>query len=48
VKAARSTEEIPFNRYFYRYSPPRAQETIDADLKQLSGEIMALLVEVTQ
>jgi type I restriction enzyme M protein len=39
--------EIPFNRHFYKYVPPRPLEEIDADLKQLSAEIMGLLQEVT-
>ena len=39
--------EIPFNRHFYQYVPPRPLEEIDADLKALSAEIMELLQEVT-
>jgi len=39
--------EIPFNRPFYKYVPPRPLDEIDADLKALSAEIMALLKEVT-
>jgi len=39
--------EIPFNRYFYKYVPPRPLEEIDRDLKELAGEIMGLLAEVT-
>ncbi|HCG7780718.1 TPA: SAM-dependent DNA methyltransferase [Vibrio parahaemolyticus] len=38
--------EIPFNRHFYVYEPPRALETIDADLDAVSAEIMQLLQEV--
>jgi len=38
--------EIPFNRHFYVYAPPRALEEIDRDLDLVSGEIMALLREV--
>ncbi|WP_022660489.1 type I restriction-modification system subunit M [Paucidesulfovibrio longus] len=38
--------EIPFNRHFYKYVPPRPLEEIDADLDQVSAEIMALLQEV--
>ena len=30
--------EIAFNRYFYKYIPPRPLEEIDRDLKALSGE----------
>lgn len=39
--------EIPFNRYFYTFTPPRPLEAIDTDLKQVSREIMELLAEVT-
>ena len=39
--------EIPFNRHFYQYVPPRPLAEIDADLKALSAEIMGLLQEVT-
>jgi len=39
--------EIPFNRHFYQYVPPRPLEVIDAELKVLSAEIMRLLAEVT-
>ncbi|MCG9714885.1 type I restriction-modification system subunit M [Shewanella insulae] len=38
--------EIPFNRHFYVYEPPRALEAIDADLDAVSAEIMQLLQEV--
>ena len=38
--------EIPFNRHFYQYEPPRDLAEIDADLDVLSGEIMAMLREV--
>ncbi|EJC7066762.1 SAM-dependent DNA methyltransferase [Vibrio parahaemolyticus] len=38
--------EIPFNRHFYVYEPPRALEDIDADLDVVSAEIMQLLQEV--
>jgi type I restriction enzyme M protein len=39
--------EIPLNRHFYRYEPPRALEAIAADVKALEGEIVALLAEIT-
>lgn len=39
--------EINFNRHFYRYTPPRPLEEIDADLKRAEEEIMRLLKEVT-
>ncbi len=38
--------EIPFNRHFYQYQPPRDLEAIDADLDKVSAEIMNLLQEV--
>lgn len=38
--------EIPFNRHFYQYQPPRSLEEIDADLDKVSREIMELLAEV--
>lgn len=38
--------EIPFNRHFYQYQPPRPLEEIDADLDAVSAEIMKLLQEV--
>ncbi len=38
--------EIPFNRHFYEYVPPRPLEAIDADLDAVTSEIMELLLEV--
>ncbi len=38
--------EIPFNRHFYIYQPPRKLEAIDADLDAVSTDIMKLLQEV--
>jgi len=38
--------EIPFNRHFYQYQPPRDLAEIDADLDAVSAEIMKLLREV--
>jgi type I restriction enzyme M protein len=38
--------EIPFNRHFYRYEPPRPLEEIEADIRKLEGEIVSLLSEV--
>lgn len=40
--------EINFNRYFYKYLPPRALEDIDAELKALEAEIASLLQEVIE
>jgi len=39
--------EIPLNRHFYRYEPPRALEVIAADVKSLEREIVAMLAEIT-
>ena len=39
--------EIPLNRHFYRYEPPRPLEVIEADIKALEQEIMGLLADVT-
>ena len=38
--------EINFNRHFYKYTPPRSLEEIDADLKKAEEEILRLLREV--
>ncbi|MCU1372524.1 MAG: SAM-dependent methyltransferase [Ilumatobacteraceae bacterium] len=40
--------EIPLTRHFYQYVPPRPLAEIDAEIKQLEGEIQALLAEVTE
>ena len=39
--------EIPFNRQFYSYEPPRPLEVIETDIKGLETEILDLLKEVT-
>ena len=39
--------EINFNRYFYKYTPPRPLAEIDADLKKAEARILDLLNEVT-
>jgi type I restriction enzyme M protein len=39
--------EIPLNRHFYRYEPPRPLDTIEGDIKALEAEIVRLLREVT-
>ncbi|MDR0535864.1 MAG: type I restriction-modification system subunit M [Puniceicoccales bacterium] len=38
--------EIPFNRHFYQYQPPRDLAEIDADLDAVSAEIMKLLKDI--
>jgi type I restriction enzyme M protein len=40
--------EINFNRFFYKFIPPRRLEEIDAELKQVEAEIAKLLGEVTE
>ena len=40
--------EINFNRFFYKYVPPRSLAEIDADLKTVEAEIAGLLGEVTE
>jgi len=39
--------EINFNRYFYRYKPPRPLEEIEADIRAIEGDIVRMLGEVT-
>ena len=39
--------EINFNRHFYKYTPPRPLEEIDADLKKAEETIMRLLKDIT-
>lgn len=39
--------EINFNRYFYRYAPPRPLEDIEADIRAIEGDIVRMLAEVT-
>jgi len=39
--------EIPLNRHFYQYEPSRPLEVIEAEIKQLEGEILDLLKDVT-
>ena len=40
--------EINFNRYFYKYTPPRPLDEIESDLKQIEKEIADMLPEVTE
>jgi type I restriction enzyme M protein len=39
--------EISFNRYFYRYVPPRPLEAIEADIRALESEIVQMLGRIT-
>jgi type I restriction enzyme M protein len=38
--------EIPLNRHFYVYQPPRPLDDIELDIKVLESEIMAMLGEI--
>ncbi len=38
--------DIPFNRHFYEYEPPRELVDIEADIKGLEQEIIKMLAEV--
>jgi type I restriction enzyme M protein len=40
--------EINFNRYFYKYTPPRPLEEIETDLKTIEKEIAEMLSGVTE
>jgi type I restriction enzyme M protein len=35
--------EIPFNRYFYVFEPPRELSAIDAELKQCTDRIKIMI-----
>ncbi len=39
--------EINFNRYFYRYKPPRSLEAIEHDIRAIEGDIVRMLAAVT-
>jgi type I restriction enzyme M protein len=39
--------EINFNRYFYRYTPPRPLEEIEADIRSIESDIVRMLAEVS-
>ena len=39
--------EINFNRYFYRYTPPRPLGEIEADIRSLEKEILTMLSAIT-
>ncbi len=38
--------EINFNRYFYRYKPPRPLAEIEADIRAIEADIVRMLGEV--
>ena len=39
--------EINFNRYFYRYTPPRDLADIESDIRGIEKDIVRMLAEVT-
>lgn len=39
--------EIPFNRHFYEFKPPRPLEEIDADLKACTNRIKEMIEELS-
>jgi type I restriction enzyme M protein len=39
--------EINFNRYFYRYTPPRSLEEIEGEIREIERDIIRMLAEVT-
>ncbi len=39
--------EINFNRYFYRFTPPRPLEEIEADIREVEQDIVRMLAEAT-
>jgi len=39
--------EINFNRYFYKYQPPRPLEKIEEEINQLQSEISDLLKQMS-
>jgi len=38
--------ELNFNRYFYKYTPPRPLEEIEGELKGIETEIAEMLEEM--
>ena len=40
--------EINFNRYFYKYTPPRLLAEIESDLRRIEKEIAHMVAEVTE
>ena len=39
--------EVNFNRYFYRYTPPRPLEAIEADIQAIEKDILDMLKEMS-
>ena len=40
--------EIPFNRHFYVFKPPRPLAEIDAELKTVTDRILTMIAGLTQ
>ena len=40
--------EIPFNRHFYVFQPPRELDEIDAELKGVTDRILSMIGELSQ
>lgn len=40
--------EIPFNRHFYVFKPPRPLPEIDAELKECTGQILEMIGGLSQ
>jgi type I restriction enzyme M protein len=40
--------EINFNRYFYKYTPPRPLEEIESDIRAVESDILRMLAEETR
>ena len=40
--------EIPFNRHFYVFKPPRALDVIDAELKGVTDRILTMIAELSK
>ena len=40
--------EINFNRYFYRYTPPRPLDAIELDIREIEKDVVRMLTEVTR
>ena len=40
--------EIPFNRHFYVFQPPRPLDVIDAELKQTTDRILTMIGNLTK
>lgn len=46
-KVGRVGYEINFNRYFYKYQPPRPLEAIESDIRAIEQDVVKMLGEIT-